>query len=92
MSSRDDQLDYENRVSEVDLSAIEQDDKPGVPSQFACPECGGVLWEVENGRMLRREELTSPFRAGIQQIARATSTAEQKWLATTLEAMQTATQ
>lgn len=53
MSSRDDRLDYENRVSAADQRAIEQDDKPGNPSPFACPDCGGVLWEVENASMLR---------------------------------------
>jgi two-component system chemotaxis response regulator CheB len=52
MPSRDDQLDYENRASEADMSAIEQDDKPGVPSPFACPDCGGVLWEIDNGELL----------------------------------------
>jgi two-component system chemotaxis response regulator CheB len=53
MSSRDDKLDFENRVSEVDLDAIEDDNRPGIPSQFACPDCGGVLWEVGNRKMLR---------------------------------------
>jgi drug/metabolite transporter (DMT)-like permease/DNA-binding PadR family transcriptional regulator len=42
---------------------------------------------VANGHSLRRTELSSPFRVGIQQIARATSSAEQKWLATTLNAI-----
>lgn len=42
---------------------------------------------VANGTTLRAEELTSPFRVGIQQIARATSSAEQKWLTTTLNAI-----
>jgi len=42
---------------------------------------------VDKDHRLRLEELGSPFRAGMQQIARATSSAEQKWLTTTLEAM-----
>jgi len=42
---------------------------------------------VADGHTLRTEELTSPFRVGIQQIARATSSAEQKWLTTTLNAI-----
>lgn len=45
--------DYERRVAELDLSAIEQDDRPGTPSEFACPECGGVLWEVKDGTLVR---------------------------------------
>jgi two-component system chemotaxis response regulator CheB len=26
---------------------------PGPPSPFTCPECGGALWELEDGRLLR---------------------------------------
>src|SRR5207253_9946386 len=26
---------------------------PGEPSPYACPECGGVLWELKDGEMLR---------------------------------------
>lgn len=46
---------------------------------------------VANGRTQRTEELSTPFRVGIQQIARATSSAEQKWLTTTLNEMQPTT-
>ena len=28
-------------------------DKPGQPSPYACPDCGGVLWEVKDGELLR---------------------------------------
>lgn len=28
-------------------------DKPGEPSPYSCPECGGVLWELRDGEMLR---------------------------------------
>jgi len=31
----------------------ETDDKPGKPSAFACPECHGVLWEIDDGKLLR---------------------------------------
>lgn len=53
MPSRDDRLDDENRAAEADMSVIDRDDKPGAPSPFGCPDCGGVLWEVEDARMLR---------------------------------------
>lgn len=26
---------------------------PGPPSPFTCPECGGALWELEDGKLLR---------------------------------------
>jgi two-component system chemotaxis response regulator CheB len=35
------------------MAAIEDQDRPGTPSQFGCPECGGVLWEVENDQIVR---------------------------------------
>ena len=35
------------------MAAIEDDGRPGVPSQFACPDCGGVLWEAEDEGILR---------------------------------------
>jgi two-component system chemotaxis response regulator CheB len=28
-------------------------DKPGQPSPYSCPECGGVLWELRDGELLR---------------------------------------
>ena len=28
-------------------------EKRGEPSAFACPECGGVLWELQEGQLLR---------------------------------------
>ena len=39
--------------AEADMAAIEDDGRPGVPSQFACPDCGGVLWEAEDEGILR---------------------------------------
>lgn len=27
--------------------------KPGEPSPYACPDCGGVLWELKDGELLR---------------------------------------
>jgi two-component system chemotaxis response regulator CheB len=37
-----------------ELTAYEDDaDHPGKPSPYACPECGGVLWELNEGELLR---------------------------------------
>jgi drug/metabolite transporter (DMT)-like permease/DNA-binding PadR family transcriptional regulator len=44
---------------------------------------------VTGDRALRQDELDSPFRAGIQHIARVTSSAERAWLAETLAALET---
>jgi two-component system chemotaxis response regulator CheB len=46
-------LEAEAKIAEIDMETIQDPDKPGTPSVFGCPECGGVLWEVADGAMLR---------------------------------------
>lgn len=43
----------EAKMAEADLATIEDEDKVGRPSAYSCPECGGVLWEIESGNSLR---------------------------------------
>ncbi len=43
----------EIKFAELDMSEIEKEPHPGQPSQFACPDCGGVLWEIEEKGFLR---------------------------------------
>jgi len=43
----------ETQIAELDMNAIEDENRPGVPSQFACPDCGGVLWELNGEEILR---------------------------------------
>ncbi|MBV8437332.1 MAG: chemotaxis protein CheB [Silvibacterium sp.] len=43
----------ETRISELDMSQIENEDHPGTPSAFGCPDCGGVLWEINESGFLR---------------------------------------
>jgi two-component system chemotaxis response regulator CheB len=43
----------EIKLSELDMSELEKDERPGRPSVFACPDCGGVLWELEDHGFLR---------------------------------------
>jgi two-component system, chemotaxis family, protein-glutamate methylesterase/glutaminase len=45
--------DREVRIAGFDMSEIENDNRNGKPSQFACPECGGVLWEIDQSGSLR---------------------------------------
>ena len=40
-------------VAEADMPTIENENKPGTPSVFACPECGGTLWEIQEEDLLR---------------------------------------
>lgn len=42
------------KESDIEGPPMERDDeKPGKPSVYGCPECGGVLWELHDGEMLR---------------------------------------
>jgi two-component system, chemotaxis family, protein-glutamate methylesterase/glutaminase len=43
----------ETRAAEADLSEMEGDNHLGEPSTFACPDCGGVLWEMNENGFLR---------------------------------------
>lgn len=52
-AGKEKQIAKEVKYAEADMAAIEDDARPGNPSQFACPECGGVLWETEDEGMLR---------------------------------------
>ncbi len=52
-SANDQLAQSETRYSELDMSEIEKEVRAGDPSQFACPECGGVLWEIDQAGLLR---------------------------------------
>jgi two-component system, chemotaxis family, protein-glutamate methylesterase/glutaminase len=52
-ASRNSDLAKEVQYAELDMAAIEDENRPGTPSQFACPECGGVLWEINEANILR---------------------------------------
>ena len=47
------EIDKEVKAAEMDMAEIDAPDKNGKPSVFACPECGGVLWEMQDGKRLR---------------------------------------
>lgn len=38
---------------EENLEVSRPNEGHGVPSPFSCPECGGVLWELKNGQLVR---------------------------------------
>ena len=41
------EMEIESDMAELEQSATHNDERPGTPSAFACPECGGVLWEIK---------------------------------------------
>ena len=44
----------ETAYAAADLNVIEDPEHhPGTPSQFGCPDCGGVLWEIKDGQFTR---------------------------------------
>jgi|SRR5581483_5060674 len=46
-------LDKEVRIAEMETNALNNHEQIGKPSAFSCPECGGVLWEVQDSDFLR---------------------------------------
>ena len=49
----DDNLVLETKMANLDADALHTDDRPGKPSPFSCPDCGGVLWEIDQEHYTR---------------------------------------
>jgi two-component system chemotaxis response regulator CheB len=49
--SRD--MEKEIEIAEFNMEALEDEARQGAPSVFACPECGGTLWELHDDDLLR---------------------------------------
>jgi two-component system chemotaxis response regulator CheB len=47
-----DRIVKEAEMAEVDPDVVQLNDRPGSPSGFTCPECGGGLWETRDGKMV----------------------------------------
>lgn len=47
------ELVYESHIAELDENAMENDQEIGTLAALTCPECGGPLWELHDGRLLR---------------------------------------
>ncbi|MFP5246059.1 MAG: chemotaxis protein CheB, partial [Thermoanaerobaculia bacterium] len=53
VAARRPDLEMETRMAELDGDALAQDERPGHPSPYSCPECGGVLWEIKDEHFIR---------------------------------------
>src|SRR5262249_30981394 len=47
------EFEQEAHMAELEPEAVHADRRPGPPSVFACPECGGTLWEFHEHDLLR---------------------------------------
>jgi two-component system chemotaxis response regulator CheB len=47
------EMEREVKIEELDMTTLNDDRRYGEPSAFSCPECGGVLWEIEDGELVR---------------------------------------
>jgi len=47
------EMQVEADMAELELDALENPRRPGAPSGFACPACGGALWELRDGELIR---------------------------------------
>lgn len=54
MSEDDDnEMRLETEYATLDSDAMERGGPSGKSSVYSCPDCGGVLWEIEDGDLLR---------------------------------------
>jgi two-component system chemotaxis response regulator CheB len=47
------EMEMETDIAEFTLDALQSTHRPGIPAGFGCPDCGGALWEMEEGGMTR---------------------------------------
>jgi two-component system chemotaxis response regulator CheB len=82
--SREEQMDKQIG-SEAEKASLHTDanrDKVGNPSEFACPECHGVMWETEDGKLLRfRCRVGHSYTADALRMALSDSMEEALWAA-----------
>jgi two-component system, chemotaxis family, protein-glutamate methylesterase/glutaminase len=45
--------DMETKLTAIDVREGLNEENIGTPSVYSCPECGGVLWEMQDGNLLR---------------------------------------
>lgn len=46
-------MEMEAAMAELEPEALQEPERPGRSSGYSCPECHGVLWELQDGNLLR---------------------------------------
>jgi len=70
------------KIAEFDMSEIENEARLGTPSEFACPDCGGVLWEIiESGFLRYRCRVGHAFTAKYLEAEQRHATGSALWAA-----------
>jgi two-component system chemotaxis response regulator CheB len=70
----------DNEAREANLEEEAPKEKQGKPSAFACPECHGVMWEVEEGALLRfRCRVGHAYTADALRVAMSESVEDALW-------------
>ncbi|WP_017318283.1 chemotaxis protein CheB [Mastigocladopsis repens] len=47
------EIEIESELAEMDMTVLNNEHRPGKPSSFACPDCGGTLWDLSKEDVLR---------------------------------------
>ncbi|HEX9371152.1 MAG TPA: chemotaxis protein CheB [Roseiflexaceae bacterium] len=47
------EMELGGKIMEQDQAVLQSPERPGTPSEFSCPECGGVLWELHDSSLSR---------------------------------------
>jgi two-component system chemotaxis response regulator CheB len=50
---RSELMAIETEMAMMDDEAMTGSDRPGRPSGYSCPDCNGVLWEIDDGDLVR---------------------------------------
>jgi two-component system chemotaxis response regulator CheB len=78
----DDEMRLESLTAGADRDALQEDDRPGQPSAFSCPECGGVLWEIDDGDLTRyRCRVGHAYSTDTMMVAQEDRIEEALWMA-----------